>query len=136
MKRNTWRKSLLTVTGALLIAMMVFFTGCGGPQTLEDYVNDNDEIKTEIDSYSQEGMTVEIKENVLSYVYQYADTYDESMVEDMAAQFESAMASVSSTFSNIASTLEEETEIDGITVRVTYLNGDGSEIYTQDFQSE
>ena len=43
------------------------------------------------------------------------------------------MESVSSTFENIGTTLEEETEIDGITVRVTYLNGDGSEIYSQDF---
>ena len=114
--------------------MMVLFTGCGGgTETLEDYVNSNDEIKTEIESYSQDGMTVKVEGNVLTYEYQYPDTYDESMVEEMKTQFESAMESVSSTFENIGTTLEEETEIDGITVRVTYLNGDGSEIYSQDF---
>ncbi len=134
MKKDTLKKSLFVTKSILLISMMVLFTGCGGgTETLEDYVNSNDEIKTEIESYSQDGMTVKVEGNVLTYEYQYPDTYDESMVEEMKTQFESAMESVSSTFENIGTTLEEETEIDGITVRVTYLNGDGSEIYSQDF---
>ena len=80
MKKDTLKKSLFVTMSILLISMMVLFTGCGGgTETLEDYVNSNDEIKTEIESYSQDGMTVKVEGNVLTYEYQYPDTYDEKM---------------------------------------------------------
>ena len=134
MKKDTLRNSLLVTMSVLLIAVMVLFTGCGGTETLEDYVNSNEEVKTQIESYSgQDGMTVKVEENVLTYEYKYEDTYDESMIDEMKAQFEETMGSMSSTFESIGTTLEEESGIKDITVRVTYLNGDGSEIYSEDF---
>ena len=134
MKKDTLRNSLFVTMSVLLIAVMVLFTGCGGTETLEDYVNSNEEVKTQIESYSgQDGMSVKVEENVLTYEYKYEDTYDESMIDEMKAQFEETMGSVGSTFESIGTTLEEESGIKDITVRVTYLNGDGSEIYSEDF---
>lgn len=134
MKKDTLRNSLFVTMSVLLIAVMVLFTGCGGTETLEDYVNSNEEVKTQIESYSgQDGMSVKVEENVLTYEYKYEDTYDESMIDEMKAQFEETMGSMGSTFESIGTTLEEESGIKDITVRVTYLNGDGSEIYSEDF---
>lgn len=39
-----------------------------------------------------------------------------------------------STFEDIADTLESEVGLSGVHVRLVYLNGDGSEIYTHDFK--
>lgn len=39
-----------------------------------------------------------------------------------------------STFEDIADTLESEVGLSGVHVRLVYLNGDGSEIYTHDFE--
>ncbi len=121
------------------MTVMLVFSGCGGePETLEDYVNSNEEVQEQIDSLTSasaggSGMTVEINGNTVEYIYQYSQTFDEATAEQMKAQFESYMDSVSSTFTGIGDTLEEESGISGITVKVSYLNGDGSEIYSAEY---
>ena len=63
-----------------------------------------------------------------------SEVLDADMVEAMKPEFEKTMESTSSTFTNLADTLEEETGIDEITVKVIYNNGDGSEIFSKEYK--
>jgi len=132
MKKKTLLTSLLLI---LMMAVMVVFTGCGGgPETLEDYINSDAEAQEEIDALAESsGMEIDITDNTLTYVYSYDQTFDEAMIEQMAAQFESTMDSMSSTFEGVASTLEEETGIEDITVKVVYQDGAETEIYSVEY---
>ena len=123
-KRNT--KTLLTsVVLVLTLSVMALLTGCGGPSTLEEYINDNNEAKQELEKLnqsSQKGMDVSttVKENTIIYTFKYDKTFT-----DTAA----------STFQSIAKEMEEKSEIEGVKVRITYKNGDDSEIYNREFDA-
>ncbi len=73
---------------SLLMAMTLMFAGCGGPETLEEYVNSDSE---------------------------------------------SQITKLSSTFESAATTLEEGSGIDDVTVKVVYVDGAGTEIYSAEF---
>lgn len=119
-------------------------TGCGSdePNTLEKYMADHPDEQKAMDdavaSYKQDGMAVDlqIKENTIIYSFKYDETFDEDAVEQMKSYFDGAMESMGSVFENIAKSCQEQTEIDGITVQVLYLNGDDSEIYNETFEAK
>ena len=113
--------------------MAMMFAGCGGPSTLEEFVNSNEEAKSQIDSLSTSGMTVDITDNTLTYTYTYPQTFDDATAGLMATELESAMDSMESTFESIGDTLEEESGIDGITVRVIYEDSAGTELFSEDY---
>lgn len=104
--------------------------------TLEDFVNSDDEVKASIDELndSEEGMVVEIKGNVVVYTYTFTEYIEPDAAEDMREQFATSIEEVAPTFEGVAQGLEEESGIDGISVRVIYLNTDGTEIYSHDFE--
>lgn len=119
---------------SLLMAITLMFAGCGSsPQTLEDYVNSDSEAQEMIDSLSSSGLTVEVKDNTLTCTYAYSQTFDEDTISQMSTQIESAIGSMSSTFENAAATLEEGSGIDDVTVKVVYVDGAGTEIYSAEF---
>ncbi len=132
MKKKTLLTSLLVI---LMMAVMIAFTGCGGgPETLEEYINNDAEAQEEIDALAESsGMEISIKGNTLTYVYSYDQTFDEAMIEQMASQFESTMESMASTFEGVATTLEEETGIEDITVKVLYQDSAETEIYSVEY---
>ena len=47
---------------------------------------------------------------------------------------ESSASTGEAMFASLADTLESEVGLSGVHVRLVYLNGDGSEIYTHDFE--
>lgn len=119
----------------LVLAVSISFASCGGPKTLEEYVNSNQETKQEIESAGNgTGLEVSIKGNVVNYTYKYTTTYTDDQVEILKKSLESAMKKSEATFSNIATQLEKETEIDGISIVVEYFNGDGKTIYSHEFK--
>ena len=125
-----------TLVISLLLSMMVLFTACGEPATLEEYMNKDGEVQQSIESMGESSnMDISVEGNTITYTYKYAQTYDSSVIPSMAKTMESTMNNMSSTFEKVAENLEEQTEIDDITVRVVYLNGDGTEIYSQNFTS-
>lgn len=132
MKKKTLLTSLLLI---LMMALTLAFTGCSNePDTLEAYINSDAEAQEEIDALAESsGMAIEVKGNTLTYVYSYDQTFDEAMIEQMASQFESTMESMSSTFEGIATTLEEETGIEDITVKVLYQDSAETEIYSVEY---
>ena len=132
---KTLKKTLVvSIVMSMLLAMALMFSGCGGgDETLEDFVNSNTEAKEQIDSLSTNGMTIDISGNTLTYTYAYTQTFEPDMAELMGDQLEEAMSSMDSTFESVADTLEEESGIEGITVKVVYEDAAGTELYSEEF---
>lgn len=122
---------------SLIMAMAIMFSGCGSsPTTLEEYVNSDSEAQEMIDSMSSSGMTIDITDNTLTYTYTYDQTFDDDIISQMAPEMEKTMNSMSSTFEGVAQTLEEGSEIEGITVKVVYVDAAGTEIYSAEYQAK
>ena len=66
--RNNVGRGLLL---SLVLILMLTFASCG-TKTLEKYVNDNAELKQQIESIGAgTGLEVDIKDNVVTYTYKY-----------------------------------------------------------------
>lgn len=110
--------------------------------TLADYLADptvKASIDAEIENQTDDTMTIRVYAdgNALVYKYQFTDEYDlsdEATKQSVQDALKEGCESEAETFENIASTLESEVGLSGVHVRLVYLNGDGSEIYTHDFE--
>ena len=119
---------------SLIMAMAMLFAGCGSsPETLEEYINSDSEAQETIDSLSSDGMNVDVKGNVVTFTYTYDQTFDEDTIAAMKPEMESAMNSMESTFTGVASDLEEGSGITGVTVKVIYKDSAGTEIYSNEY---
>lgn len=110
--------------------------------TLADYLADPDvkaSIDAEIENQTDDSMTIKVYAdgNALVYEYQFTDEYDlsdEAEKQSVQDALKEGCEENASTFEDIADTLESEVGLSGVHVRLVYLNGDGSEIYTHDFE--
>lgn len=135
------KKSVVLMVLAMVMTLSMSFAmaSCGEKEdpTLESYIASDEEAKAEIEEMAEANdLAISIVGNELTYTYKYDETFDADLAEMLAGELESAMGSMNSTFSGIASDLEEETGISGITVVVIYQNGDGSELYSETFTAE
>ena len=76
---------------------------------------------------------VTVEGNALVYTYTYAQVSDSSLVDAVSQQLDATITDNAATFTGLADTLEEESGISGITVKVIYLNGDGTELLNKTF---
>lgn len=110
--------------------------------SLADYLADPDvkaSIDAEIENQTDDSMTIKVyaDSNALVYEYQFTDEYDlsdEDIKQSVLDALKEGCEENASTFEDIADTLESEVGLSGVHVRLVYLNGDGSEIYTHDFE--
>ena len=110
--------------------------------TLADYLADPDvkaSIDAEIEAQTDDSMTIKVyaDDNALVYEYQFTDEYDlsdEAEKQSVQDALKEGCEENASTFEDIADTIESEVGLSGVHVRLVYLNGDGSEIYTHDFE--
>lgn len=131
MKKKTL---ILSLVLALLMAMSMMLAGCGsGPANLEEYINSDEELASEIESYSTSGMTIDVTENTLTYTYKYDQTFDESTAELMSTELEKAMDSMGSTFEGVRDTLIEETGFSDISVKIVYTDGNDAVLYEAEY---
>ena len=130
MKNKKLISGLLIV---MLLAMTALFAGCGGPSTLEEWISSDSEAQATLEEMSTDELDVTVEGNTLVYTYTYAQVIDASLVDAVSQQLDETITNSSSTFTNVADTLEEESGIDGITVQVIYLNGDGTELLNKTF---
>lgn len=130
MKNRKIAAGLLVV---MLLAMSVLFAGCGGPSTLEEYISNDTEAAQQIKNMNTNELAVTVEGNTLVYTYTYPQVIDASLVDAVKTQLESTIDSSSSTFTGLADQLEEQSGIDGISVKVVYLNGDGTELMNKTY---
>lgn len=110
--------------------------------TLADYLADPDvkaSIDAEVENQTDDSMTIKVYAdgNALVYEYQFTDEYDlsdDATKQSVQDALKEGCEENASTFEDIADTLESEVGLSGVHVRLVYLNGDGSEIYTHDFE--
>lgn len=133
MRKNRLNSGIII---SLMVAMIIMLSGCGSqPSTLEEYISNDEEAMTTLESMSSstEGLEVDVEDNTIIYTYTYDNTLDSSMIESVSQQLEKTIDSSESTFRSMADTLEEESGIDGITIRVIYLNNDGTELVNKEY---
>lgn len=129
------KKRVLNVLLSVVVAtsMMFTLTACG-KKSLDSWVNSK-AATTTVDYMNEnlDGMTVafEADGDVFSMVF----TLDETI--EVAEGAEEAMAQVFDTqkaqFESIRDELIKETGNSNVSVRVVYINGDGSEIFSTEF---
>lgn len=131
-RRSTMKKKTLVISFilVLMLAMSMLLAGCGGgPANLEEYINNNEELAQEIESYSTAGMDIDISENTLTYTYKYSQVFDEATAALMTSSLEDAMSSMNSTFESVRDTLVEETGFSEIVVKIVYTDGNDTVLY-------
>lgn len=130
MKKRSTRILLTSLILSLLLAMSMLLAGCGGgPANLEEYINSNEELAQEIESYSTSGMTIDVTGNTLTYTYKYEQTFDEATAALMTSSLADAMSSMDSTFESVRDTLIEETGFSDIVVKIVYTDGNDTVLY-------
>ena len=121
------KKRTLIVFLILAVITAFCFTACGSKETmtLEKYVQDNPDVQESIDSaMTDSNVAVVIKENDISYNFDLSkmDGYTEELAKSDAiiSALDDALAAAGGTFGGICKSLEESTEISGITTTVNY----------------
>ncbi len=123
------RKSLVLFLIMAVLTVMCF-SACGKKEvTLETYCQDNPEVQESIDkAMNDSNVLVEIKGNDIIYTFDLAkmEGYNEELAksDEITKALEDALGQASSTFGNISKSIEESTEIQGVSTVVKYTWGD------------
>ena len=138
MRKKCLTALLLMLALCAAISMSACKKGDSGPQTLEDFAKNNEDIQKSIDSAATDSnVAVEIKGNEIIYTFDLAnmEEYTEELVhnEQVVENLKNALDQSASTFEGIAASVQEATGIDGISTTVKYVYGD-EEIASQTFE--
>lgn len=134
------KKKLTKVLASCLVVIMACsITACSKKTTLAEWVK-SDEVKTVIDSIasSAEGMKIEFKADgedvlVMSYTYEeQLDLSDEEAKKTVEEYFDSALEQQASTFTNMRDEINKEYKLNVKTIRIEYINADGTMIFSKD----
>lgn len=73
--------SVKIVISALILALMLAFAGCGGPSTIQEYIESSDEAQQQIaDTEKSSGCDIDVKDNAMTVTYKYDETYSKDQV--------------------------------------------------------
>lgn len=132
-------KSLVTI--AVIGTMAFSVAGCSGKpfDSVEDYIQ-SDIIQSEIESANEStdelNMEVLADGDTLIYQYTYSETItDEEELDFYRETFETTLAESESTFVAVADSLYDVVDVKEPSVKVRYLNADGSLIYETEFKA-
>lgn len=127
--------SVKIVISALILALMLAFAGCGGPSTIQEYVESSEDAQQEIaDTEKSSGCDIDIKDNTMTITYKYDDTYSSDQVKAIKKEMEKMVPDMVDELDDSMDELKEESGIDDISMKMVFLNGDGSEIYSKEFK--
>ena len=135
-------KKIVTLLALVLVAVVIF-TGCSSKfSSVGEYLADASvqaELDKEFAALEGTGVSMEVYAdgNTLVYDCKYdvqLEISDEMLHEALVAALEQALEETKDTYIDIAAKLHEVVDAEDITVRVIYLNADGTELYSRDFQ--
>ncbi|MDO4176512.1 MAG: DUF4854 domain-containing protein [Bacillota bacterium] len=132
-----------SIIAVVLSVMLLFaFCGCGGGLTLESYFNDNPDQKAELleafegsDDSGVINMSADISGNTLTVIGTYVDTYPEEVFGVMQEYFDENIDTYEDLINQEKEDLADATGVpkEDITVKVSYVNGDGTEIWSKSY---
>lgn len=115
------------------VIMATMLTACGGgPSTLEGMIEKSPEAKAAIEEQCKDGQTVEVKGDSLIYTYKFEETFKGKDVKTVKKDIEKKMEKSRLQFQMTAAALKESAELEKVSVKIVYLNGDGKEIYSEE----
>ncbi len=90
----------------------------------------------EDENYNQMAeLDVEAKDNTLSFIYKFKETYSDEQVEQFRTSLEEGIGEETpDDLKQIIQDIEEECGVSNIKLYMVYLNGDGTEIYGNTFE--
>lgn len=131
--------SLIVIT-AMLAGCICVLASCNTkkeeetPQTLEEYLAVSEDGNAELDkineSLTNENMEgkIEVKGNAITMTLTLTQSIDEEYFDKMEDALDDMMQKQGDSFRDAVSSLEEESEISGITMDFVMVNADGTEI--------
>jgi hypothetical protein len=137
MKKRTIISLILTF--ALMCAMILSSCGGGKAKTIEDYINGSPEAQEQIQKAADESGTV-VTYSGNDMVYSFDISGVEGMTEEiatsgsMADSLNSLLDSANDRYVELCSSLEEEANIEGVTITVNYMYGE-TVVVTRTFTS-
>ena len=133
------KKRTIIVLMIMAVITAMCFTACGkkAAPTLESYINDHPEVKSEIDEQmgteGLQGVTIEFSGNEMVYNFDLASmqnvTEEVAKSEETKAALDQGLEAQSATFVNVANTIldtlkQDGAEIETVQVTVNYKYGD------------
>lgn len=126
--------SVKIVISSLILALMLAFAGCGGPSSIQEYIESSDEAQQQIaDTEKSSGCDIDVKDNDMTITYKYDETYSKDQVKAVKKEMEKLVPDMADALEDSISDIKDESGIEDITMTIVFLNGDGSEIYSKKF---
>ena len=133
MKKSKKLFAVLVMVSVFLIALCA----CGGPKTLETYLEKHPDEKAKIEDYAKNNnMEITVKDNTVTYLYKMTNDVSDEYMSVYKSAFESSFAKYKTQFTGIVKDLEEETKIKGIKFVVNVVDKSGKDIYSAEFTNE
>lgn len=130
---NTSKTKIISALLSLIFVMGLILSGCGGPENLEEMAKNDENFKAQIEAFSTSGMTIDIKGNTITYTYKYDQAFDDATAAQMKTQLESAMDSMSSTFTSLKEQIVDETGFKDVALKVVYTDSNDKELYSAEY---
>ena len=133
-------KAMLLVSMIIIVAVFTL-TSCGGSKTLEEYLEKNPTAQDEMDAVGttigeQMGIdvTIDVNENDIVYTYVLDTLPSGEDANNAKANMKLTFEKLKPTMETTIKTLEDEIKIDGITMTMKYVDGNGEVFYTYTFE--
>lgn len=136
-------KKLITAIVAIVMAatMAIGMTACGGSpeEKLKNYI-ESDTFQSQLETQkSSFGSTLDIdvkaEDNKLIYEFTYKTQIEDSLIDSVKDQLDTAFNSMSSTFESLANDLKNQVKIENPVVVIKLLNADGTTITELEFNA-
>ena len=117
----------------LVLALVCNISSCGS-KTLEDIVKEDENVNEQIESMAVGGRDAAINGNQVIYTYTYDQTFDEDSLKAIKPEIEKIMSSTDKIYESMIKQIKEATDLEEVTIKVVYNNGDGNPIYENEYK--
>ena len=141
MNKKSSKVLLTSIMLILTLSMMALLTGCGGPSTLEEYINDNKSEQEEMeklkDSISQDGMdcNIEVKDNAMIFTVKLDQAITDDQLAQLKPMYDQFLDSFESEAQKVIKEFEEDSKIEGVTMSFTFIDKNEKEICTREYSA-
>ena len=130
------RALLITLTVVAAVASLALIAGCGSKPTLEQYFQNHEdewaEVQDQVKNLAGEMFEIDmtVKDNQISQVMTYTETFGEEQLAAMKDYFEQQKAAIQEQVAGSIALIQQQTDAEGVTWVMKYNNGDGAEIFS------